>query len=135
MMFDIKSKLSKILGIKNFVVLDESFNIQDLLVSYLFRTKGEINFKTNDTNLFSQLPKVSDKDYTNIINTEKNYEFSDNIIYYIPNLNKNNLFDEELVKSENELFQSRRKAINSEIKSKKASIDKANKNLKNLKNL
>ena len=47
--------------------------------------------------------------------------------------NKNNLFDEELVKSENELFQSRRKAINSEIKSKKASIDKANKNLKNLK--
>ena len=37
--------------------------------------------------------------------------------------NKNNLFDEELVKSENELFQSRRKAINSEIKSKKASID------------
>ena len=47
--------------------------------------------------------------------------------------NQNNLFDEELVKSENELFQSRRKAINSEIKSKKASIDKANKNLKNLK--
>ena len=98
MMFDIKSKLSKILGIKNFVILDESFNIQDLLVSYLFRTKGEINFKTNDTNLFSQLPKVSDKDYTNIINTEKNYEFSDNIIYYIPNLNKNNL---DLIKDSN----------------------------------
>jgi len=46
---------------------------------------------------------------------------------------KKRLFDEELVKSENELFQSRRRAINSEIKSKKGSIDKANKNLKNLK--
>ena len=47
--------------------------------------------------------------------------------------NKNNFFVKDLVKSENELFQSRKKAINSEIKSKKASIDKANKNLKNLK--
>ena len=44
-----------------------------------------------------------------------------------------NIFDKDLVKSENELFQSRRKAINSEIKSKKSNINKANKNLKNLK--
>ena len=62
------------------------------------------------------------------VNSEIN---SDNSIEIPENIN--NLFDEELVKSENELFQSRRKAINSEIKSKKASIDKANKNLKNLK--
>jgi len=61
-----------------------------------------------------------------------NSEINSNNSIEIPE-NKNNLFDEELVKSENELFQSRRKAINSEIKSKKASIDKANKNLKNLK--
>ena len=61
-----------------------------------------------------------------------NSEINSNNSIEIPD-NKNNLFDEELVKSENELFQSRRKAINSEIKSKKASIDKANKNLKNLK--
>ena len=61
-----------------------------------------------------------------------NSEINSNNSIKIPE-NKNNLFDEELVKSENELFQSRRKAINSEIKSKKASIDKANKNLKNLK--
>ena len=61
-----------------------------------------------------------------------NSEISSNNSIEIPE-NENNLFDEELVKSENELFQSRRKAINSEIKSKKASIDKANKNLKNLK--
>ena len=61
-----------------------------------------------------------------------NSEINSNKSIEIPE-NKNNLFDEELVKSENELFQSRRKAINSEIKSKKASIDKANKNLKNLK--
>ena len=47
--------------------------------------------------------------------------------------NKKKIFDKDLVKSEEELFQSRRKAINSEIKSKKGSIDKANKNLKNLK--
>ena len=45
---------------------------------------------------------------------------------------KKKIFDDDLIKSENELFESRRKAINSEIKSKKASIDKANKNLKNL---
>ncbi len=62
------------------------------------------------------------------VNSEIN---SDNSIEIPENIN--NLFDKELVKSENELFQSRRKAINSEIKSKKASIDKANKNLKNLK--
>ena len=61
-----------------------------------------------------------------------NSEINSNNSIEIPE-NQNNLFDEELVKSENELFQSRRKAINSEIKSKKASIDKANKNLKNLK--
>ena len=61
-----------------------------------------------------------------------NSEINSNNSIEIPE-NINNLFDEELVKSENELFQSRRKAINSEIKSKKASIDKANKNLKNLK--
>ena len=61
-----------------------------------------------------------------------NSEINSNNSIKIPE-NKNNLFDEELVKSENELFQSRRKAISSEIKSKKASIDKANKNLKNLK--
>ena len=61
-----------------------------------------------------------------------NSEINSNNSIEIPE-NKNDLFDEELVKSENELFQSRRKAINSEIKSKKASIDKANKNLKNLK--
>ena len=61
-----------------------------------------------------------------------NSEINSNNSIEIPE-NKNNLFDKELVKSENELFQSRRKAINSEIKSKKASIDKANKNLKNLK--
>ena len=61
-----------------------------------------------------------------------NSEINSNNSIEIPE-NLNNLFDEELVKSENELFQSRRKAINSEIKSKKASIDKANKNLKNLK--
>ena len=61
-----------------------------------------------------------------------NSEINSNNSIEIPE-NKNNLFDAELVKSENELFQSRRKAINSEIKSKKASIDKANKNLKNLK--
>ena len=61
-----------------------------------------------------------------------NSEINSNNSIEIPE-NKNNLFDEELVKSENELFQSRRKAINSEIKSKKASIDKAKKNLKNLK--
>jgi len=61
-----------------------------------------------------------------------NSEINSNNSIEIPE-NKNNLFNEELVKSENELFQSRRKAINSEIKSKKASIDKANKNLKNLK--
>ena len=61
-----------------------------------------------------------------------NSEINSNNSIEIPE-NKNNLFDVELVKSENELFQSRRKAINSEIKSKKASIDKANKNLKNLK--
>ncbi len=53
-------------------------------------------------------------------------------VIIIPN-NKKRIFDKELVKSENELFQSRRRAINSEIKSKKGSIDKANKNLKNLK--
>ena len=61
-----------------------------------------------------------------------NSEINSNNSIEIPE-NQNNLFDEELVKSENELFQSRRKAINSDIKSKKASIDKANKNLKNLK--
>ena len=61
-----------------------------------------------------------------------NSEINSNNSIEIPE-NINNLFDEELVKSENELFQSRRKAINSEIKSKKASIEKANKNLKNLK--
>ena len=61
-----------------------------------------------------------------------NSEINSNNSIEIPE-NINNLFDEELVKSENELFQSRKKAINSEIKSKKASIDKANKNLKNLK--
>ena len=47
--------------------------------------------------------------------------------------NKKKIFDKDLVKSEEELFQSRRKAINSEIKSKKGNINKANKNLKNLK--
>ena len=61
-----------------------------------------------------------------------NSEINSNNSIKIP-ANKYNLFGKELVKSENELFQSRRKAINSEIKSKKASIDKANKNLKNLK--
>ena len=61
-----------------------------------------------------------------------NSEINSNNSIEIPE-NKNNLFDKELVKSENELFQSRRKAINSEIKSKKARIDIANKNLKNLK--
>ncbi len=44
-----------------------------------------------------------------------------------------NYFNQELIKFEVELLESRNKTINSERKSKKSNIEKANKNLKNLK--
>ncbi len=58
---------------------------------------------------------------------EKN---SENLIS-ISNETKN-LFEQELIDSENELLKSRRGAINSEIKSKEGNIEKGNKNLENL---
>lgn len=91
MMFDVKSKLSKLLDIDNFVIIDNSVEAQDLLVSYLFRTRGEVKFKTNDDSLFSSQPEVSDANFVNIINPEKPYKNSDNNIYYITKLTKENL--------------------------------------------
>ncbi len=78
---------------------------------------GEINSRLKSINL-------------SILRVNSEKEKLNNII--IPNRMKN-LFDDDLIKFENELLKSRKKAIDSERKSKISNIDKSKQNLINLK--
>lgn len=85
MMIDIKNKIVNILGISDFILIDDSIPIESLIVSHIYNLKNEINFKTNDTKLFKE-PINSNENSINIINTEKEYKNIENAIYYIPKL-------------------------------------------------